>query len=175
LPLFHRSSHDLFDHFSGPKAAAPLSFTRERWRADMDSDFHPDDLDRVISESERSLRTLAGALDELGTVTGRGESRSGAVTARVDADGRLDDLRLAARASRMELDELTEEIVQAVRAAQDDQARRLREAVPPPSYGGLSAESITRRFQDLQDDFSRQMNDRLAALDVIHRRALSDD
>jgi len=141
----------------------------------MDSDFHPDDLDRVISESERSLRSLAGALDELGAVTGRGESRSGAVTARVDADGRLDDLRLAARASRMELDELTEEIVQAVRAAQDDQARRLGEAVPPPSYGGLSAESVTRRFQDLQDDFPRQMNERLAALDVIHRRALSDD
>lgn len=141
----------------------------------MDSDFHPDDLDRVISESERSLRTLAGALDGLGTVTGQGESRSGAVTARVDADGRLDDLRLAARASRMELDELTEEIVQAVRAAQDDQARRLREAVPQPSYGGLSAESITRQFQDLQDDFSRQMNERLAGLEAIHRRALSDD
>ncbi|MFI9589414.1 YbaB/EbfC family nucleoid-associated protein [Nonomuraea sp. NPDC052265] len=138
-------------------------------------DFHPDDLDRVISESERSVRALAGTLDELSLVTGQGESRGGAVTARVDAEGRLDDLRLAPRASRLELDELTEEIVQAVRAAQDDQARRLRDVIPPASFGGLSAEAVTRQFQDLQDGLSRQMNDRLDALETIRRRALSDD
>ncbi|MEV4367167.1 YbaB/EbfC family nucleoid-associated protein [Nonomuraea sp. NPDC049637] len=137
-------------------------------------DFDPDDLDRVISESERSVRNLAGALDELSRVTGQGESRSGAVTARVDAGGRLDDLRLAPRTSRMELDELTGEILQAVRAAQDDQARRLRDVLPPTSFGGLSAEAVTRRFQDLQDGFSRQMHDRLDALETIRRRALSD-
>jgi hypothetical protein len=139
------------------------------------SDFHPDDLDRVLTESERSLRQLNQAMDEAGTVTGEGESRSGAVTARVDADGRLHDLRLAARASRMELDELTGEIVHAVRAAQDDQARKLGDLLPRPSYGGLSAESINRQFQDLQDSFSQQMNDRLASLEAIRRRALSED
>ncbi|RSN14681.1 hypothetical protein DMB42_09425 [Nonomuraea sp. WAC 01424] len=137
--------------------------------------FHPDDLDRAISESERSVRTLAGALDELSLVTGQGESRSGVVTARVAADGRLEGLRLSPRASRLELDELTAEIVQAVRAAQDDQARRLADVVPPASFGGLSAEAITRQFQHLQDDFSRQVRDRLDALETIRRRALADD
>ncbi|MFI6178673.1 YbaB/EbfC family nucleoid-associated protein [Nonomuraea sp. NPDC051191] len=138
-------------------------------------DFNPDDLDRVISESERSVRNLAGMLDELSLVTGQGESRSGAVTARVDADGRLEDLRLAPRASRLELDELTEEIVQAVRAAQDDQSRRLRDVIPPASFGGLSAEAVTRQFQDLQDGLSRELNDRFEALEAIRRRVLSDD
>ncbi|MEV4392059.1 YbaB/EbfC family nucleoid-associated protein [Nonomuraea sp. NPDC049607] len=138
-------------------------------------DFNPDDLDRVISESERSVRNLAGMLDELSLVTGQGESRSGAVTARVDADGRLEDLRLAPRASRLELDELTEEIVQAVRAAQDDQSRRLRDVIPPASFGGLSAEAVTRQFQDLQDGLSRELNDRFDALEAIRRRVLSDD
>ncbi|MEU5864815.1 YbaB/EbfC family nucleoid-associated protein [Nonomuraea sp. NPDC047529] len=138
-------------------------------------DFNPDDLDRVISESERSVRNLAGMLDELSLVTGQGESRSGAVTARVDADGRLEELRLAPRASRLELDELTEEIVQAVRTAQDDQSRRLRDVIPPASFGGLSAEAVTRQFQDLQDGLSRELNDRFDALEAIRRRVLSDD
>ncbi|MFG1703416.1 YbaB/EbfC family nucleoid-associated protein [Nonomuraea sp. M3C6] len=142
----------------------------------MDSTgFDPDDLDRVLQESERSIRELAGAMDELRTVIGEGESRSGTVTARVDADGRLDDLRLGARAGRMELDELTEEILQAVRAAQDDQARKALDLIPQPSYGGLSFEAVSRQFQDLQDSFSRQLNDRIAGMETIRRRAQSGD
>ncbi|MEO3886841.1 hypothetical protein [Nonomuraea sp. B5E05] len=138
------------------------------------SDFHPDDLDRMLVESERSLRELTSALDDLREVRGRGESRSGTVIALVGADGRLDDLRLGARASRMELDDLTEEILYAVRAAQDDQARQAVELTPQPSYGGMSAEAVGRRFQELQDSFSRQMQERMAGLEAIRRRAQSD-
>ncbi|RVX47345.1 YbaB/EbfC DNA-binding family protein [Nonomuraea polychroma] len=139
------------------------------------SHFHPDDLDRVLQESESSIRALAGALHELGAVTGEGESLSGVVRARVDANGWLDDLRLSARASRMELDELTAEIVQAVRAAQDDQARKALELMPQQSFPGMSFDEVSRQFQELQDDFSRQMSERLDGLETIRRRVDSGD
>ncbi|MFI7638566.1 YbaB/EbfC family nucleoid-associated protein [Nonomuraea sp. NPDC049400] len=138
-------------------------------------DFGPDDLDRVILEAERSIRTLTDAIDELGAITGEGESRRGTVKARVDANGRLDDLKLAARASRMELDELTEEIVEAVRAAQDDQQRKATALIPQSLSMGISMEEIQSQFQDLQDSFSRDMHERLTNLDAIRRRAQSDD
>ncbi|MEV4110565.1 YbaB/EbfC family nucleoid-associated protein [Nonomuraea sp. NPDC049695] len=139
------------------------------------NDFNPDDLDRVLRESERSLRELTGAMEQLGSVFGEGESRSGTVTARVDANGRLDHLKLGARASRMELDELTEEILQAVRAAQDDQARKTMALIPVEPSLGISLEQIHQQFDQLQDSFSRDMHDHMDNLEAIRRRALSDD
>ncbi|MEQ4715242.1 YbaB/EbfC family nucleoid-associated protein [Nonomuraea sp. B19D2] len=138
-------------------------------------DFGPDDLDRVMLEAERSIRKLTDAIDELGAITGEGESRRGTVKARVDANGRLDDLKLGVRASRMELDELTEEIVEAVRAAQDDQQRKATALIPQSLSMGISMEEIQNQFQDFQDSFSRDMHERLANLEAIRRRAQSDD
>ncbi|GAA3719176.1 hypothetical protein GCM10022224_101280 [Nonomuraea antimicrobica] len=139
------------------------------------SAFQPDDLDRLLRESERSIRELTSAIDELGTVTGQGESRSGTVKATVDARGRLDVLKLGNRASRMDLDELTEEIVEAIRAAQDDQERRATELIPESLSMGISVEAMQRQFEDLQDSFTRDMHERMANLDEIRRRAASDD
>ncbi|UBU14587.1 YbaB/EbfC family nucleoid-associated protein [Nonomuraea gerenzanensis] len=139
-------------------------------------DFNPDDLDSLLRDSERSLRELTSMIGELQSISGAGESRSGAVTATVDANGRLDQLKLAARASRMELDELTEEIVQAVRAAQDDQTRKTMALIPvSPQLTGVSVEEIQRRFDEIQDSFTRDMHERMADLEAIRRRSLSDD
>ncbi|SEM05590.1 YbaB/EbfC family nucleoid-associated protein [Nonomuraea pusilla] len=136
-----------------------------------DTHFDPDDLDRVLGDSEKAVRELASALGGLAEVTGTGESRGGAVTARVDASGRLDHLRLSPRASRMELDELTEEIVEAVRAAQDDHQRRATAVIPRAPIGGVSAQEVQRQFEALQDAFARDMHERMARLDEIRRRA----
>jgi DNA-binding protein YbaB len=143
----------------------------------MDSrDFNPDDLDSLLRDSERSLRELTGMIGELQSISGAGESRNGTVTATVDANGRLDQLKLAARASRMELDELTEEIVQAVRAAQDDQARKTMALIPvSPQLNNISLEEIQRRFDEAQNSFTRDMHERMADLEAIRRRSLSDD
>ncbi|GAA4940458.1 DNA-binding protein YbaB [Nonomuraea thailandensis] len=139
-------------------------------------DFNPDDLDGLLRDSERSLRELTSMIGELQSISGAGESRSGAVTATVDANGRLDQLKLAPRASRMELDELTEEIVQAVRAAQDDQTRRTMALIPvSPQLGNVSLEEIQHRFDEIQDSFTRDMHERMADLEAIRRRSLADD
>ncbi|WP_336207644.1 YbaB/EbfC family nucleoid-associated protein [Nonomuraea sp. LPB2021202275-12-8] len=133
-------------------------------------DFHPDDLDRMVHESESSMRELSAALEGLGSVTGEGESRSGAIAATIGPDGRLDRIRLTPKASRMDLDELETEIVEAVRAAQDDQDGKAGAMLGPRPDPGLSMDRVRSQFEQVQDSFSREMGERLARLEAMRRR-----
>ncbi|MFI6733793.1 YbaB/EbfC family nucleoid-associated protein [Nonomuraea sp. NPDC050451] len=134
------------------------------WRV---MDYTEDDVDKLLRDNERELTRLAAAAAELRLITGKGESRSGMTTAVVDADGRLQSVVFSPRVLRLDVRTLAEEVVQAVRQAQEDQGRQAQEllAVPPSQIVGL--EEIQRQFAEFQDMFgaeTAERNDRLRRL-----------
>ncbi|GAA2899280.1 YbaB/EbfC family nucleoid-associated protein [Nonomuraea rubra] len=93
-----------------------------------------EDLDEAAQQGERMLAWLETAREELEQVTGAGESPSGQVRARVDANGRVLDVAYGTRALRMGSQELADETLAAVRVAGADAERQIhdlmREAMP---------------------------------------------
>ncbi|MEV4161148.1 YbaB/EbfC family nucleoid-associated protein [Nonomuraea dietziae] len=120
-----------------------------------------EDLDRVVLDTERQMRDLLDAMKGLSEITGVGESRSGLVTARVDSEGRISDVTLSGRAMRLEGQELSQEVVEAVRAAQEDHERRARASLAGPLADETSPEAIRRGFEELQDSYARESADRI--------------
>jgi DNA-binding protein YbaB len=93
-----------------------------------------EDLDEAARQGERMLAWLETAREELDQVIGAGESPSGQVRARVDANGRVIEVAYGPRALRMGSMELADETLAAVRAASADAERQthdlMREALP---------------------------------------------
>ncbi|MFI6596337.1 YbaB/EbfC family nucleoid-associated protein [Nonomuraea sp. NPDC050536] len=137
-------------------------------------DLSPENLERMVRDSEESLRRLAGMTDELASVTGKGESRSGLVGAVVDNGGRLDQIELEPRAMRMSSAELSEEIVEAVRAAQDSVQRQseelLAQAMGSAEAGLPDMDKLQRQTKDIQDSFALSVENSLAEIDRLTRR-----
>ncbi|GAA4233972.1 DNA-binding protein YbaB [Streptosporangium album] len=127
-----------------------------------DPEFRLDDLDHVVRDSERSLRDLTAAMAGLGEITGSGESRSGLVSARVGADGRVTGVTIASRGMRLDSDALSREVVEAVQAAQDAHGRQARELAAPPLGGEDAIQTVQREFEGLQQSFAAEMGERIA-------------
>ncbi|MEU7896854.1 YbaB/EbfC family nucleoid-associated protein [Nonomuraea sp. NPDC049152] len=125
---------------------------------------HHEDLDRVILDTERQMRDVLAAMNGLSEITGAGESRSGLVHATVDAEGKLTDVKLSGRAMRLEGHELAEEIIEAVRAAQENHDSNARSLFAMPVGGKFDAESLNRMVEDLQDSFLKESGDRIARM-----------
>lgn len=120
------------------------------------------DLDRLVRDGERTMRHLLTAMDGLGEISGEGESRSGRVSARVDAGGLLDTVTISVRGMRLDAEELADEVVQAVRAAQADHERRGRELLPPGEE--IALRDFQRTLEDLQDSYARESAERVGDL-----------
>ncbi|WP_406318238.1 YbaB/EbfC family nucleoid-associated protein [Streptosporangium sp. NBC_01639] len=129
-----------------------------------------DDLVRITDEAEKGQRLLRNAQREIAAIKGEGESASGKVRARVDTDGRLVDVRLDPRATKLSSMDLAEEITLAVQRAQDDAARQreraFRDAVGAPLP---DAAQVLEQFDETMQTFSRAMNGHEARLDQILR------
>ncbi|MFC7648189.1 YbaB/EbfC family nucleoid-associated protein [Streptosporangium lutulentum] len=123
-----------------------------------------------MRDSERSQRDLTAAMTDLREITGSGESRSGLVSARVGADGRVTGVKIASRGMRLDSDSLSEEVLEAVQAAQDDQERQARELVALPLGGEDVIKTVQRRFGEIQDSFSAEMGERIARLERMKHR-----
>lgn len=123
-------------------------------------DYTEHDVDELLRENERELRRLAEAAGELGRISGKGESRSGLTTAVVDAAGRLESVAFSARVQRLETAALAEEVVQAVRAAQEDQDRQARELLAVPASQQIALEDIQRQFDEFHQSFRAESADR---------------
>jgi DNA-binding protein YbaB len=128
----------------------------------MEFDEHK--LDELLRENERTLRDLADAAADLAEFTGRGESRSGLTSAEIGPDGRLRDVRFAARAMRLEAADLSEEVVQAVRQAQDDLERQARERLAVPMDQEIGLEAVRSQFEELKESFVMETGERNARL-----------
>ncbi|GAA2320322.1 hypothetical protein GCM10010149_86510 [Nonomuraea roseoviolacea subsp. roseoviolacea] len=130
------------------------------------------DLDRILRDSERTMRELEQAMQEMSRLTGTGENRAGTVTARVDSESRPIEVRISARAMRLDPDELGQHVVEAVRAAQEDHERQARELMafaPAPDSSALG--TFRRDVEEMQDAFRREMGERM---DGARRRRQDD-
>ncbi|MFI6900040.1 YbaB/EbfC family nucleoid-associated protein [Nonomuraea sp. NPDC050394] len=126
------------------------------------------DLDDLVRASERGMRELLDAMEGLKEASGVGESRSGMINAAVGPDGRISKLKIEARAMRLDSAELAEQVVEAVSAAQEDLDRATRALLPPGENAGPA--DIMRQFEDLQDGFSRESDDRVDRLQRMRTR-----
>ncbi|NRQ40855.1 YbaB/EbfC family nucleoid-associated protein [Nonomuraea sp. NN258] len=126
---------------------------------------HLHELDRLVQAGERSMRELDQAMRDLRQLSGEGESRSGSVTARVDADSKLVDVRIAPRAMRLGSDELSREVVEAVRAAQDAHQRQAQDLLgfTPAGDENLLA-TFQRDLTEIQDAYAAETADRIDRL-----------
>lgn len=125
---------------------------------------------RITDEAEKGQRLLRNAQREIAAIKGEGESASGKVRARVDTDGRLVDVRLDPRATKLSSMDLAEEVTLAVQRAQDDAARQRERAFRDAVGGPLpDAEQVLEQFDETMQTFSRAMNGHEARLDQILR------
>ncbi|MFD1542279.1 YbaB/EbfC family nucleoid-associated protein [Nonomuraea guangzhouensis] len=128
------------------------------------SDPRLDELDRLVQASERTMRELEEATRELRQLTGSGESRGGTVSARVDADSKLVEVRITHRAMRLEPEELGHDVVEAVRAAQEDHERQARELLGLQPVGEDLLGTFKRDLDELQDAYARETGERLEGM-----------
>ncbi|MFI6538464.1 YbaB/EbfC family nucleoid-associated protein [Nonomuraea sp. NPDC050547] len=126
------------------------------------------DLDDLVRASERGMRELLDAMEGLKEVSGAGESRSGMINAEVGPNGRISRLKIEARAMRLDSAELAEQVVEAVTAAQDELDRATRALLPPGENADPA--DIVRQFEDLQDGFARESDDRVDRLQRLRTR-----
>ncbi|WP_080042977.1 YbaB/EbfC family nucleoid-associated protein [[Actinomadura] parvosata] len=137
-------------------------------------DYTENDIDRLMRENQRELRDLADAAQSLREVVGRGESRSGLTKAVVDADGRLQSVTFAPRVLRLDVAALQDEVVQAVRQAQEDQDRQTRGVLGVPE-AQLGLEDIQRQFEEFRDLFAAETSERNLRMRRLAERDPYDD
>jgi DNA-binding protein YbaB len=148
-------------------------------------DFNPENLERVVRESEESIRRLTAASRELEELTGTGRSAGELVGAEVDSGGGLRRVDIDPRAMRLGSHELAEQVCQAVRAAQADVQRRGQELLADALGDDVNAagtahldlarldrdlDAMHRQARDVQESFRSSMEQRLSTIDGIVRR-----
>ncbi|MEU0565506.1 YbaB/EbfC family nucleoid-associated protein [Nonomuraea sp. NPDC005983] len=145
------------------------------------TDFRPDDLlpenlERMARESEQSILRLTEMSDELGAITGTGESADQQVRALVDNAGGIQRITIDPRAMRMGSEELADHVTAAVRAAQAD-AQRQGEEMLANALGSdaarfpLDMDALQRQVNDIQESFSMSIENSLASIDRLTRRS----
>jgi DNA-binding protein YbaB len=128
------------------------------------------ELDKFVHESERSMRELEQAIKGMRGLYGTGESRTGAVSARVDAGSKLVELAISPRAMKLVNHELSCEVMDAVNAAQLDHERQAKELIPITSDAEALLKTFERDLAGLQDSFTAETHDRLNRIRAVQRR-----
>ncbi|MFF5209182.1 YbaB/EbfC family nucleoid-associated protein [Streptosporangium sp. NPDC000396] len=126
------------------------------------SALRPSDLDRMLSESEQSLRRLHEATSELEAITGEGQAADGLIRATVDHGGRLRDIALDPRALRQDSRTLAESITEAVQAAQDDAFRKgqelLASVLGDDARNPFDLDALRDQLQAAEETFARSLD-----------------
>ncbi|MEV0622514.1 YbaB/EbfC family nucleoid-associated protein [Nonomuraea sp. NPDC050404] len=119
-------------------------------------DLRPQDVDRATEQARGVEAALAEADGLLAELTGTGRSRSGHVSAVVNAEGRVLDVTVGERALREGAIALCEDIFTAVGNAQEDVQRQaeallrghLRQAVPDLAMDPVELRQRLERLLD---------------------------
>ncbi|RVX44079.1 DNA-binding protein YbaB [Nonomuraea polychroma] len=121
----------------------------------------PDDLERVAKEAEQAMRRLADLQGQLDAVRGIGTAAGGQIVVGADSSGRIDSIELNPRVMRMPSQDLADELLRAVNAAQDDCLRQTRDLVAQTgvdtSVDEAAFEAMERRLTDAHAAFMRTM------------------
>ncbi|MEU7856843.1 YbaB/EbfC family nucleoid-associated protein [Nonomuraea sp. NPDC049141] len=129
-------------------------------------DVTPEELEKISRQADEAMVKLGEAMRGLRDVTGEATAADGKIKATVEADGLVRDLRLDPRVLRtMGIDELSEAIVAALRAAQlsvraqmEEQVRAvgIDHAAPLP----MDPAEARARLNSLQADFVAALQSR---------------
>jgi DNA-binding protein YbaB len=144
----------------------------------MTSPADPSGITGIVEQALQSLRQATGAgqqatgqpsggeaSGEPPTVEGHGEAAGGLITVTAVPGGRLQDLRIDARAMRLTSEELAEEILNAANAALGDLQLAIRGAVGAPDLEGL-----TESLKKIQEQAVPQMRTFLETLTATQER-----
>jgi DNA-binding protein YbaB len=132
--------------------------------------FRPEDVDRLAAQADDALRRLSASTEDMAALTATGEAADGYVRVAVDSSGRVTRISLNPRAMRMDSESLSEALLDAIGAAQEDAQRRKQEMVAELlAASGLPAKIDTeavlekvdaigdrtrRRFDEHHDDLA---------------------
>ncbi|TDD24774.1 YbaB/EbfC family nucleoid-associated protein [Nonomuraea diastatica] len=145
----------------------------------MTHEFKFEDLDNATYAVERAARRAEDAKAELDAIVGEGESVGGHVRVTTDVSGRVLSIRLNPRVMKRGSGDLADELMVAIRRAQDDsdaQRERLMSGVldaADPSLDAFAGRS-RRGFDGIVDAHSRAMEESEARLNEVIRR-IEDD
>ncbi len=89
----------------------------------------------ITARAEKLRHTAAGVAAQLAETSGTGKSPDGAVTATVAPTGALKDIKVTAKATGMQPEQLSRSIMAAVRAAQAQASQALVSAFAPLGEG----------------------------------------
>ncbi|MEO3890744.1 YbaB/EbfC family nucleoid-associated protein [Nonomuraea sp. B5E05] len=145
----------------------------------MGHEFTFEELDNATYAMERAARRVEDAKAELDAIVGEGVSAGGHVRVTTDVSGRMLSIRLDPRVMKRGSGELADELMVAVRRAQDDgdaQRERLMSGVldgAEPSLDAFDGRS-RRGFDGIVDAHSRAMDESEAKLNEVIRRIEND-
>ncbi len=120
----------------------------------------PGDLERLAKESQEAMGRIEGVVDDLCGVTGEGEAADGMIKATVDGSGGLTGVTIAPRAMRRGSEAVAEEIVTAVRAAQEDAQSKVQElmgkkvGIDSLSRSMVDPDRVKAQFERIKESFS---------------------
>jgi DNA-binding protein YbaB len=121
----------------------------------------PEELERVGREAEETLRRLSGLQERLGAIRGEGSAAGGQIAVSADNAGRIVSINLNPRIMRMASEDLADELLRAVTAAQDDCARQaqdlLADAGADSSGQRPTFETMERQLLKSHESFIREM------------------
>ncbi|NRQ34638.1 YbaB/EbfC family nucleoid-associated protein [Nonomuraea sp. NN258] len=121
----------------------------------------PEELERYTRAAEESLRRMAELQERLDAVRGTGTAAGGQITVGADNAGRIVSIDLNPRIMRMASEDLADELLRAVNAAQDDCARQARDLLAEigadPSGQQLTFEAMEQELLKSHASFLKEM------------------
>lgn len=145
----------------------------------MAHEFRFEDLDNATYDVEQSARRVQDARGELDAIVGSGESAEGNVRITTDVSGRVLSIHLDPRAMKLGSRDLADELLVAVRRAQDDsdaQRERIMSGALGTSEWSVDsfAERSHRQFDKIVDNHRRVLDESEARLSEIIQRIEED-
>jgi DNA-binding protein YbaB len=121
----------------------------------------PEDMERIAREAEQAMRSLADLQERLAAVRGSGTAAGGQIVVEADSSGRIDSIKLNPRVMRMASQDLADELLRAVNAAQDDCAQQTHDLIAgtgvKPSMDEAEFQALERKLNDAHEAFMKEM------------------
>ncbi|MFI7130797.1 YbaB/EbfC family nucleoid-associated protein [Nonomuraea sp. NPDC050153] len=110
-------------------------------------DITNEELERVGREAEQTIKRIAGLQERLAAIRGTGSGADGRIVVNADPSGRIDSIDLHPRVMRLASAELSEELLRAVNAAQDDCARQTSALMAEIGVGSVMDKAVFEKME----------------------------